>query len=60
MEIDSHFISVVNWGLVAVHNEKGEPDGSPFLNVIGLEFLEAESDRGTNNGLVFAYRSVRD
>ena len=29
-ETDSPFISVVNWGLVAAHNEKGEPDGSPF------------------------------
>lgn len=29
-ETDPPFISCVDWGVVAVHNEKGEPSGSPF------------------------------
>ena len=29
-ETDPPFISAVDWGVVAAHNEKGEPDGSPF------------------------------
>jgi len=59
-ETNPHFISHCKMGLGCGTQRKRGAVRLPFLKVIELEFLEAESDRSTNNSLVFANRSVRD